>query len=244
MPIGLGIGASHYLPAGQVQLNSRRDLVRLNGKSAISIVRSAGKISVSRQVGNVVEIKASLRIPIIQVVRTKKTMSLRTHIPDLYFHVVREFALDGEIVLRGILAAHVWLKLAEEQNRTESRPIDRLAAWRVQDSIERIRVREGSALVLERPVEQSSHREGAAAERRFGTELLENKLLDRIVEKSPTCTNAGLARVSRTPSNSNARSECFVVGLCQAVGYASISRNDEPRWSCSCVGAIRIRDPK
>ena len=63
-------------------------------------------------------------------------MPLRAHIPDLNFHIVREFALDGEIVLRRILAAHVWLKLSEEQNRTESRPIDRLAAWRVQDSID------------------------------------------------------------------------------------------------------------
>ena len=109
-------------------------------ESAISVVRAAARFRISRQVGNVVEVKTSLRIPIIEVVRSEKAMSLRAHIPDLNFHVVREFALDREIVLRGILAAHVWLKLSEEQNRTEGRPIDRLAAWRVQDSVEWIRV--------------------------------------------------------------------------------------------------------
>ena len=111
------------------------------------------------------------------------------------------------------------LKLAKQQNRTEGRPVHRLAAWRVQDSVEWIGVRESSALVLEWRVEQSVDREGAAAERRLGTELLQHQLLDRIVEEPPACADAGLARSSRTPSNPNTRSECFVVGLRQAVGY-------------------------
>ena len=84
-------------------------------------------------------------------------------------------------------------KFAKQQNRPEARPIDIRAARRVQNAVERIWV-SVTALIHVRRAEQRITDEVAAAERRFGAELLQHQLLDRIVEHAETRADAGLAR--------------------------------------------------
>ena len=52
-------------------------------------------------------------ISIVQVVGREQTMSLRSHVAHLQFQIPGQFALDRQVVLRGILTSHVRLKLTE-----------------------------------------------------------------------------------------------------------------------------------
>src|SRR2546426_10334989 len=124
-------------------------------------------------------------------------MSLRPDITDLEFHIVRQLALDGEVVLGRILAAHVRLKLSEQRVWTEHSPVHRLPSLRIQDTVdtgqrgqtEWIGIREASALVEKRFVEQSVEGECAPTEWRLGAELFQHKLLNRVIEQSPACAD-------------------------------------------------------
>src|SRR5437870_8586937 len=88
-------------------------------------------------------------------------MSLRPDITDLEFHIVRQLALDGEVVLGRILAAHVRLKLSEQCVWSEHCPVCWLSACRIQDAVdaaqltqaEWIGISEAPALVLKGSVE-------------------------------------------------------------------------------------------
>ena len=82
---------------------------------------------------------------------------------------------------------------------------------------------DGAVLLQVGRVEQGRIDDVAAAERWLGAELFEHQLLHRVVEQSPTGPNTGLARVARTPCNSNPRRECFVIGRRQASRHAGIA---------------------
>src|SRR5262249_19031431 len=103
-------------------------------------------------------------------------------------------------------------------------------------------ISEASALVLKWLVEKSIERECASAEGRFSAELLKNKLLNGVVEQSPTSPDASLTRSSRAPSYSDSGRERLVVRLRQGVWYARISWDDQAGWDRSSVVAVGIRD--
>src|SRR5215469_12950998 len=108
------------------------------------------------------------------------------------------------------------LKFAEQQDRTEDRPVYRLTGLGILYSGEFATLRvEGvgklkSRLRVERGVEHRPKDQSAAAERRLSTELFENQLLDGVIEHAPSGTNAGLSRLAGAPSHSNARREGLV----------------------------------
>src|SRR6185437_2321955 len=90
-----------------------------------------------------------------------------------------------------------------------------------------IGIRKTPALVEKGSIEERVEREGASTERWLGAELLQHKLLNRIIEQSPSSLNGGLARTSRTPGDSDSRSKGFVIGLRQGIRNAGISRDDQ-----------------
>src|ERR1700741_2450980 len=153
-------------------------------------------------------------------------MALRSHITNLKLHILRQLALNREVILRGILTPHVRLELSEQRVRAKHSPVHRLPSFRIKDSIhpgkrvqsERIRIREASALVQERLVKQSVERERAPSKGRLSAELLEHELLDWVVEHAPTGANARLAGSSRTPCDADSWSNGFVIFLRQGIG--------------------------
>ena len=120
-------------------------------------------------------------------------MPLRSYVANHEAHVMSQLVLDRQIVLRRVLRAHVRLELSKQQDRTEYRPVHRLAPWRIQDSIERIGIYRCPILPQEGQVELGVNGESTSAEWRLCTELLEYQLLNWIVEHAPSGTNAGLA---------------------------------------------------
>ncbi len=167
-------------------------------------------------------------------------MALRSHIADLQNQVFGQLALDVQVVLGGILRPQMRLKLSVEQNGTVERPVHWLSSRRIENSVKRIGLLCAVLLLVWR-VEQRSVDDVAAAERRLGAELLQNQLLHRVVEQSPTYANAGLAGIARTPGQSQARSKSLVVSAGQSSRYALVARNDQAGRSDSGVGAVRIR---
>src|SRR5258708_3679624 len=133
--------------------------------------------------------------------------------------------LDGQVVLIGILAAHVWLELPEEQDGTELGPVDRLSAGGVQDAVEWVGESRAAILREEWLIEQGGGWKAAATERWLGAELFQNKLFDGVIEHPKTGPDAGPARGARTPSDANPRSEGFVVSLRQTVRNTGIAGN-------------------
>src|SRR3954468_3777947 len=117
-------------------------------------------------------------------------MTLRADVPDFKFHIVRQLALNSEVVLRRILATHLRLECSKQRNWTKHGPVHRLATWWSQDSVdtgqrgepERIRVRESTALIFKRGVKQSIEGECASSEGWFRAELFQHQLLDRVIE--------------------------------------------------------------
>src|SRR5580700_7911801 len=148
---------------------------------------------------NVHDVQAGLWSRSIEVGGGQQAMPLGTDIADLQNEVPRQFPLNGEVVLVGVLRAHVGLKFSEEQDGPENRPIHRLVRLGVLNSGEFATLRiEGvwvlkSCLGVVRRVEESAKDEGAAAEGRLGAELFENQLLDRVIEHTPAGAETGLA---------------------------------------------------
>ena len=162
-------------------------------------------------------------------------VSLRADIGDPQEHILRQLALDGEVVLLGVLRFQVRLKFPEVDRVPEIGPIHAAGGaarrshgagvcgvWLITPPkrIRRLRAidwpRNGK---LKRVVVS----EGAAAEGWLGAELLEDELFDRIVEDAKSSADARLARTAgelgepavcppRTPSETDTRSEGFVVG--------------------------------
>src|SRR4051812_30434003 len=162
-------------------------------------------------------------------------MSLRTDITNLELHIVGQLALNSEVILSGILTAHVRLELSEQRVGAEHSPVHRLPTLRIKDAIdtgeggqpERIGIREFSALVQKRLVEHCVEWECAPTEGGLSAELFEHELLNRVIEHSPPGSNTRLARSSRTPCDADSRSEGFFIRLCQTVGDTRVSRHDQ-----------------
>src|SRR5579871_176242 len=117
-------------------------------------------------------------------------MALGADVSQLQDEVTSELALNREVVLRGVLGAHLGLEIAEEQHRTEACPILRRTARGAENSGEGIRI-DRSILTDERGVQKRRGQKRAATEWRFCPELLKNQLLHRVVEQAPSGANAG-----------------------------------------------------
>src|SRR5579862_9408062 len=138
--------------------------------------------------------------------------------------------LYREVILRGVLRAHLRLEIAVQEHRPETGPVLRCAGGRAQDTVEWVGI-DGSALRHKRSIEKRRRKIRAAAKRRFGSELFEDQLLHRVVEHAPTGTDACLAisteQFSERPTgkvrairDSYPWSECLVIGLGQPVRHA------------------------
>src|SRR3984893_1509373 len=160
-------------------------------------------------------------------------MTLRADVAQLQNKIPCQLALNGEVVLVGILRAHVRLKLPKQQVRTEDRPIHGLIGLGILNSREFATLRVKGVGVLEvslsveRGVEERAKDQGAAPERRLGAELFKHELLDGVVEHTPAGAETGFARFARAPGDADARREGFVVRLGQARRYALVPGNNE-----------------
>ena len=166
-------------------------------------------------------------------------MALRSHVTHLQNQVLGQLALDVQVVLGRILRPQVRLKLPVEQNRAVERPVHWLSPRRIENPVKRIGFLRAVLLLVGR-VEQRSIDDVAAAERRLGAELLQHQLLHRVIEKSPTCADAGLAGIARTPGNSQAGSKSLVISAGQASRNTFVAGHDQAGWNNSGVVAIRI----
>src|SRR5579871_672636 len=218
-----------------MQREPSRDLVRRDGERRIREERSASQRRIVRQSRKLIQIQARLRLPIVQIVRGQQPVALRTDVPDLQQEISGKFALDIEVVLVRILGPKVRLKFAEQKYRTKLRPIHRLAAWWIENAIERVRI-QSTVLSHKRRVKERVRKTGTAPEWRLGAELLQDELLNGIVEHAPTHSYAGLtgsaeervhpARIRRrTPCQADPRRKGLVVGGRKLVRYALISRH-------------------
>src|SRR5258708_6944116 len=128
----------------------------------------------------------------IQILGRQQSVALSSDIGNLEHKIPDNFALDGQVVLFGILGAHVWSELPVKQNRAEILPSHSLPTRGIQYPVKRIGSG-GSILILEGSIEHCVENARTSSERRLGTELLENQLFDRVVKDSKACPNAGFA---------------------------------------------------
>src|SRR6266481_1511792 len=137
----------------------------------------------------------------------------------------------------------MWLEISKIGTAEKPGPIQRLAARRIQDSGERIRMDTARLIHKGRLLERAGNG-FTAPEWWLGAELLQYELLDRVIENSISQADAGFARPAgqlgqpaiarpRAPVESKARSEGFVVGTGQTVGHALVSRKNYPQRSNS-----------
>src|SRR5437879_3517285 len=145
-------------------------------------------------------------------------MPLPANIGNLPNKIFCNLSLNRQIVLFGVLRSRIFCRLAEEQDWPEQRPVHRLVARRIQDTVERVRELGSSILAQEWSVELGVKYESAAAERRLRAELLQHQLFYGVVENSKSGADTGLARASeqftqeaipggRTPRYANSWSE-------------------------------------
>ena len=145
------------------------------------------------RIRNTNNVQAGLRIRVVHVMRCQQPVTLRSHIADVQLRIPGKFALDAEVVLGGILGAHMRLKIPIQQDGFESGPVLRRARLGSDDAVERVEVRSPTILRDEWRVELRLRQEDAAAERRLRSELFENQLFNWVVEQAPTGADAGLA---------------------------------------------------
>src|SRR5258708_18905469 len=147
-----------------------------NEEGTVSKIRAARTVA-----EHGVQIQASLRVSVVQVVGREQPMALRAHVAHLQLQVPAQLTLDRQIVLGRILTSHFRLKLAEQQNGAEHAPVHRRVPWRIQDTVdsgqlgqaEWIGIRKGAALVLERRVKHGVKREGTSAKGRTGPQTFQ-----------------------------------------------------------------------
>src|SRR5260370_22216351 len=120
-------------------------------------------------------------------------MPLATDIGHCENQVLRDFPLNRQVILLGILRPRVLCRLTEQQNRAEALPIHRLTTRRVQDAVERVGEGGSAILTEELRVELGAEDERAADKRWLCAELLQNELLHRIVENAIAGSNAALS---------------------------------------------------
>src|SRR6185369_14681547 len=151
-----------------------------NGERAVGVELAAGAITENR-----VQVETRLRVAVVHIVTGQQAMPLRSHIADLQNQVFGQLALDVQVVLGRILRPQVRLKLSIQQNGAVKRPVHWLSSGRIENSVKWIGLLCAVLLLVWR-VEQRSVDDVAAAERRLGAELLQNQLLHRVVEETPT----------------------------------------------------------
>src|ERR1700722_20918708 len=100
-------------------------------------------------------------------------MALRADITQLQQNVVRQLALDRQIILVGILQTEIGGKLSEEHAVLKTRPVYGRSARGIQDSRERIG-ENVAPLVHEGRLKQRIGNTVAATKRRFSAELLQH----------------------------------------------------------------------
>ncbi len=121
----------------------------------------------------------------------------------------------------------MWLEISKEIDRLEYCPILRGPTCRTYDSIKRIQISRDAILSKKRLIELSLVDEGAAAKGRLSAELLEYKLLDWVIEESPTSAQARFAGVTRAPGDADAGSKRLVISLRHAGLNPFVTRNDQ-----------------
>src|ERR1035437_10922647 len=88
-----------------MQSESGGNLVGGDGEGRIRIEGTARQRAVISQPGERIQVQASLRVAVVQIIRGQQAVRLRAHVTDLEEHVALQLALDGEVVLLGVLRA-------------------------------------------------------------------------------------------------------------------------------------------
>ena len=107
-----------------------------NEEACICIIRAAISTNARICVRQSLQVKASLRVSVVDVVRRQQPVALRSHITNLELHIVGQLVLDREVILSGILTAHVRLELSEQRIGAKHSPVHRLPSFRIKDSID------------------------------------------------------------------------------------------------------------
>src|ERR1700761_1591312 len=89
----------------------------------------------------------------IQIVGCQQAVPLRPNVADLEEHIARQFSLDGQVVLSGILRSQLLWKFSEQQDGSECRPVNAAASRRIQYPVKRVGPRR-CALIQEGSLEQ------------------------------------------------------------------------------------------
>src|SRR6516162_6459526 len=74
---------------------------------------------------DIIQVQAGLCISIILVDARKQAMPLTTHVPELQHGVFRQFTLNGQVILLGVLGPKGRREIAKQHDRPEAREIDR-----------------------------------------------------------------------------------------------------------------------
>ena len=110
---------------------------------------------------------------------------------------LRQFSLNRQVVLRGVLRPHLRLEIAVEQHRSEAGPIRvGVPGGGLRMPVKGLGLHRSAACATNGVLRKVEGRIRAATERWFSAELFEHQLLHRVVEHAPPGANAGLA-VSR-----------------------------------------------
>src|ERR1043166_8679996 len=90
-----------------------------NSEGTVCKKWAASEISVSGQVGYVLQIETRLGIAKVQVFRGQQAVSLGPHISHRQHQVFANLTLDSQVVLRCVLGTEVGLQFSKQQNGTE-----------------------------------------------------------------------------------------------------------------------------
>src|SRR5215469_3708230 len=114
--------ALQYFAVGQMEVETVGDgylVLIILQESTATCLRSKGHDISRLGVCDGHDIQTSLRQGTIQICCSQQPMTLRPNKAHLEYEVVRQLALDGEVVLVRVLRAHMGLELAKQQNRPE-----------------------------------------------------------------------------------------------------------------------------
>ena len=147
-------------------------------------------------------------------------MALRADVANRKYSVSDDLMLNAKVVLFGVLRAQMRLELAEKQNGTETRPINRRAMRRSQHAAKWIgdgprligATRHSAGLGNKRRVKKRLGAGSAASKGGLSLELLQRQLFDWVIKDSKTATHRGLAVMPRVPCNPNSGSKRAIVG--------------------------------
>src|SRR5271156_5173732 len=196
---------------------------RCSGWNIVSAIFAVGTASLA----HVDEVETGLDVTMIQIVGGQQAVPLRSDVAERHHHVGSNLLLYLEVVLLGVLRSQVRFELAIHDDGPKSRPVDGLAGFRLEETIEGIR-RDGARLAHEWSLKQRRKQAVTAAEGRLALELLEDKLLHGIVKNAETGADDKLSLPSfRAPRNPDPGRKCLVVGCREAGRNAFVSGHDQ-----------------